>query len=147
MTSLRWLALAAVVAGCGSGDDAAKFVGAWAYPAGAKVAVNCGGTMFDSPLDTVVETFSESNGVLVKNDSQGCAGLRFSAAGDVASLSSAGQSCAIPASGMSPAATFAPSVYSFTFSGGALTAAVTASYTPSGSSACTVSGSNTLTRK
>ena len=147
MKNLRWLVLAGVVSGCGNQDDAAKFVGAWAYSAGAKVAVNCGGTLFDAPLDTVVETFSESGSLLIKNDSQGCAGLRFVAAGDAASLSGAMQSCTIPANGMTPSATFAPSAYTFTLSGDRLTATVTASYTPSGSSACSVNGSNTLTRK
>jgi len=142
------LLLATAMLGCG-GDDSAKFVGAWAYASSAGVAVSCGGTMFTAPLGTVVETFTESGGLLVKNDSQGCTGLTFVANGSVASLRGAGQSCTIPATAMSPSALFAPSEYTFTLSpdGGSLTAAVTASYTPSGSSACTVSGSNTLTRK
>jgi hypothetical protein len=98
----------------------------------------------------VVETFVESNGLLVKHDSQGCAGLEFSVSGDEARLSAPGQSCTIPASGSNPSATFAPSSYSFTISRdhATLVQSLSATYTPSGApSGCTVTAANSLTRK
>ncbi len=164
MKGIGWLWMAMAVSGCGGSsnggtagsvtsgggtDDAAKFVGAWAYAAGAKADVTCGTMMFPAAFDTVVETFAESGGMLVKTDSQGCAGLKFAAAGQVATLSSAMQSCTIPANGTSPAATFAPASYTFTMSGDhqTLTAKVAASYTPMGQAACSVAGTNTLTKK
>ncbi len=163
MKSIGWLWMAVAAIGCGSNssggtagatsggapDDAAKFVGSWAYASGAKADVTCGTMTFPSPLDSVVETFAESGGKLVKTDSQGCAGLEFSPAGAVATLSSAMQSCMIPANGSNPAATFAPTSYTFTMSadGKSLTAKVAASYTQMGQPACSVVGSNTLTKK
>ncbi|HEY1559108.1 MAG TPA: hypothetical protein VGF94_30010 [Kofleriaceae bacterium] len=140
--------MAALVAGCTSDDPAAKFVGSWDYAPGSTATVDCGGSSSSVPFDTVVETFTESHGLLVKTDSQGCAGLELDVTGDVASLSSAGQSCTIPAAGSSPSATFAPTTYSFTLGGDStLTEALTASYTPSGASACTVTAANTLTKE
>jgi hypothetical protein len=164
MKSIGGLVMAMVLCACGSSsnggdtagtgtaggpDDAAKFVGSWAYASGAKADVTCGTMMFPVALDMVVETFAGGAGKLVKDDSQGCKGLEFAAAGDVATLSPAMQSCAIPAAGMNPAATFAPTSYTFTISadGKTLTAKVAASYTPMGQSACSVSGTNTLTKK
>ena len=151
MWKAHMFVFAALVAGCTSSDDAAsRFVGSWAYKAGSTASVDCGGMTSAVPFDTVVETFAEQDGRLVKTDSQGCAGLEFSVSGDVASLSSAGQSCMIPASGNNPAATFAPSSYSFTISSDhdTLTESLTASYTPAGSpSSCTVTAANTLERK
>jgi hypothetical protein len=147
--TMRTFFALACLFGCGS-DDAAKFVGRWTWAPGAAAQVTCGAMTFDNPLAGVVETFTESGDTLSKTDSQGCAGLKFTASGSVASLSGAGQSCTIPAAGMSPSATFAPSAYTFAISadGKTLTAAISASYTPSGGSACAVSAANqTLARQ
>jgi hypothetical protein len=152
MKSIVWWMMTVALMGCGSSaptDEAAKFVGSWAYASGAKVEVTCGPMTFPVALDTVVETFVESGGMLVKTDSQGCAGLEFTASGEVATLGAGMQSCMIPASGMNPAATFSPTSYAFTMSADekTLSAKVAASYTPMGQSACSVAGTNTLTRK
>jgi hypothetical protein len=145
-SSLRWAALA-TLAGC-AGHPADAFVGSFAYAAGSSAHIDCGGGMaFDVPFDTIVETFTLSGDGLSKADSQGCTGLEFSVEGDVASLSRAGQSCVIPAAGMNPQATFAPSSYVFTRSGDTLAQTLTASYTPQGGSACAVTATNTLHRK
>jgi hypothetical protein len=134
-------------AGCTSNDPAAQFVGSWHYAAGSIATVTCDGSASTVPFDTVVETFTESNGELTKTDSQGCAGLMFDVSGDVASLSSSGQSCTIPASGSTPSALFAPSIYSFTLDDSMLTEALTAAYTISGAPACTVTAANSLTKQ
>ena len=150
MWKARWFTIAALLSGCTSEDAAARFAGSWGYESGSMAAVVCGGMSSSVPFDTVVETFVESGGLLVKHDSQGCTGLEFAVSGNVASLSSAGQSCTIPANGSNPSATFAPSSYSFTISADHATLAqsLTASYTPSGSSSsCTVTAANMLTRK
>jgi len=150
MWKAHWFTIAALLSGCTSDDSAAKFAGSWAYEAGSTATVDCGGTPSSVPFDTVVETFVESNGLLVKHDSQGCTGLEFSVSGNVASLSAAGQSCTIPASGSSPSATFAPSEYTFTISADhkTLEQTLTASYTPSGSpSSCTVTAANVLAKQ
>ena len=145
----RWLPLAAALGACTT-DDAAKFVGSWAYESGSTVQVDCGSGPSSIPFDTIVETFAESGGKLVKADNQGCVGLAFVAHGDVASLAAAGESCTIPASGSTPSAVFAPASYTFTLneSGTALAESLTASYTPDGSpSACAVTATNVLARK
>ena len=148
MSKFRTILLAAALSACTSEDDAAKFVGSWTYDQGAAAHVDCGsGGSFDVPLDTVVETFAESGGKLVKTDSQGCTGLTFTAHAALASLAASGQSCTIPASGQNPSATFAPSAYTFAFANEKLTATVTATYTPQGAAAgCAVTGTNTLSR-
>jgi len=150
MWKTRWFTVAALLSGCTSANPAARFAGSWGYEPGSTATVVCGGGSSSVPFDTVVETFVESGGLLVKHDSQGCTGLEFAVSGAVASLSSAGQSCTIPASGSNPQATFAPSSYSFTISAddATLTESLTASYTPSGSSSsCTVTAANMLTRE
>ena len=149
MWKMHCLAMAVALSACTSQDPAARFVGSWAYAPGSTAAVDCNGSSSSVPFDTVVETFARSGDTLVKTDSQGCAGLEFDVAGDVASLSRGGQSCTIPASGSTPAAAFAPTAYRFTISddGMTLAEALTASYTPSGGPTCTVTATNTLTRK
>src|SRR6185312_3516258 len=97
-----------LLSGCTADGAANSFVGSWDYAPGSTATVDCGGQSSSVPFDTVVETFEESDGLLVKHDSQGCTGLQFAVSGDVASLSEAGQSCTIPAAGSSPSATFAP---------------------------------------
>jgi hypothetical protein len=148
MWNARIVIALALASGCTSDDAEAKFVGSWDYETGSTATVDCGGQSSSVPFDTVVETFAESDGLLVKHDSQGCTGLEFSVSGNVASLSEAGQSCTIPASGSNPSALFAPTQYSFTISadGATLTESLTADYTPSGTSTCTVTAANTLTR-
>jgi hypothetical protein len=145
---MSWLVLASALTACTT-DDTADFVGAWRYAPGSTVAVDCGGGAMDVPFDTIVETFAESGGRLEKSDSQGCTGLVFAVDGRVAKLAGAGESCAIPANGDNPGATFAPSAYSFTLSddGKSLTEALTAAYTPDGApAACAVTAHNMLTR-
>jgi hypothetical protein len=145
MRITTWFACTAVlVTACTSNDDAmAKFVGSWAYAPGSTASLDCDGSASSVPFDTVVETFAEADGLLVKHDSQGCAGLEFAVSGDVASLGATGQSCT------TSSAVFAPSMYSFTIAADAstLTEALTASYTPDGAAAaCTVTAANTLAK-
>jgi hypothetical protein len=150
MRYMRHFMLASALTACATTDDGAKFVGSWAYDSGSTVAVDCGQGAMNVPFDTIVETFSEAHGGLTKSDSQGCAGLEFAVRGDVANLRDAGQSCSIPANGSSPAATFAPSAYTFTLSpdGTTLTETLAATYTPDGSpSGCSVTAANTLMRE
>jgi hypothetical protein len=148
LACVSMLLCAASLAGCAS-NDAEKFVGSWGYVVPAKAVVNCGlGGIFDFSLDNTVETFVASGDTLVKNDNGGCLGLKFTVKGNVAAIE-AGQSCTIPASGMTPAATFAPTTYTFTIAGDEtkMTQAVTAKYTPQGGSACDVTGANALAKQ
>ena len=87
MWKARWFMVAALSSGCTSEDPAANFAGSWAYEAGSTATVVCGGMSSSVPFDTVVETFVESNGLLVKHDSQGCMGLEFMISGNMASHS------------------------------------------------------------
>jgi hypothetical protein len=141
--------LAATAACTSDSDAAAKFVGSWAYGSASTVAIDCGGTPSSESFATVVETFVEQDGHLVKHDNQGCTGLVFDVSADVATLSPAGQSCAIPASGTSPAATFLGSSYAFTLDADtmSLAEALIGTYTVSGDPTCDVTATNTLTRQ
>jgi hypothetical protein len=148
MWRINWFVAIATAAACTS-DSAAKFVGSWAYGSASTVAIDCGGQPSSESFATVVETFVEQDGHLVKHDNQGCTGLVFDVSGDVATLSPAGQSCAIPASGSSPAATFLGSSYRFTIDSEttSLTEALNGTYTVSGDPTCDVTAANTLTRQ
>ena len=137
-------AVVVALAGCGGSDDAAKFVGTWAYSSTASASLTCGTTTMPVSLAGNTETFVESDGGLVKSDANGCTGLRFSVTGEVASLEGTGQSC------MEGTASFAPSAYTFTLSsdGRSVTQAIgAATFTSPGMPACTATASNVLTKQ